>query len=226
MLGALLEQDGLEVLDVASAEDALSRLAQRHVDLVISDVRMPGMDGMELLGRISRSWPDVPVVLLTAHGSVPLAVNAMKAGAVDFLLKPFDRDEVLFVLQKALAVSRAESSSRPSLGDGRAFIGNSHATATMRDAIRRAAAGSATVLIRGETGTGKELVARAIHDQSQRASGPFVKLNCAALPDSLLESELFGYENVLLRVLRHANRGAWNSPTAGRSFSTRSATYH
>jgi two-component system response regulator AtoC len=154
---------------------------------------MPGMDGIALLGRISHGWPEVPVIILTAHGSIQLAVEIMKLGAADFMVKPFDRDEVLFVIRKALATASRNQRQGPP-GDGLSLIGESAAMAEVRDTIRRAAGGVATVLIRGETGTGKELVAHAVHRQSRRAGKPFVKLNCAALPDSLLESELFGHE--------------------------------
>jgi two-component system response regulator AtoC len=194
VLASLLVQDGIEAVEADSGHAALRLLENHPIDVVVTDLRMPGMDGMELLGKMGASWPDVPVVILTAHGTVPLAVNAMKAGALEFLVKPFERDEVLFVVKKALAVARVERTSAPPVDGGVPLVGKSPAMKSLGESVRRAAAGVATVLIRGETGTGKELVARAIHELSARASKPFVKLNCAALPDSLLESELFGYE--------------------------------
>jgi two-component system, NtrC family, response regulator AtoC len=191
VLTALLGQAGLNALSARNGAEALELLERRAVDLVVSDLRMPGVGGMDLLRTVVERWPDLPVVILTAHGSVPLAVEAMRAGAADFVLKPFDRDEVLFVLEKALrAQARGAFSSTPH----GPTLGGSPGMRELDALIGRAAQGSATVLVRGETGTGKELVARAIHERSARAKQAFVKLNCAALPDALLESELFGYE--------------------------------
>ena len=191
VLTALLVQAGLNALSAPSGTEALALLERRPIDLVVSDLRMPGLGGMALLKSVGERWPDVPVVILTAHGSVPLAVEAMRAGAADFLLKPFDRDEVLFVIEKALrAHARTAFSSTPS----GPVLGTSRGMRELDALVTRAAQGSATVLVRGETGTGKELVARAIHERSARSNKPFVRLNCAALPDALLESELFGYE--------------------------------
>jgi two-component system response regulator AtoC len=149
---------------------------------------------MTLLGKVSERWPDLPVVMLTAHGTVSAAVEAMKWGAADFLLKPFDREQILYVVRKALATSAGAVEVAPASPPSDEFVGDSKDMRDVYQLIRRAAPGSATVLIRGETGTGKDLVARAIHAQSPRANGPFVKVQCSGLPDSLLESELFGYE--------------------------------
>ncbi|HEX9619984.1 MAG TPA: sigma-54 dependent transcriptional regulator, partial [Polyangiaceae bacterium] len=195
VLSAQLGQAGARALVARSATEALELLEQRPIDLVVSDLRMPGMNGLELLHRINDEWPEVPVIMLSAHGTVPLAVEAMKAGAVDFMLKPFEREELLFCLEKALGLSRARRSEPPErpAGDG-LFLGESPPLQAFRERLRRAAQSSATVLLRGETGTGKELAARAIHEQSARKGGSFIKLSCAALPESLLESELFGHE--------------------------------
>lgn len=192
VLSALLGQAGFEALRASSGEEALRLLEKRRVDVIVSDVRMPGLDGLALLERVRQGWPDIPVILLTAHASVSLAVEAMKAGAHDFIEKPFERDSVLYVVKKALA--SAQNREPPRLGIGERLLGTTPALEEVRERIRRAAASNATVLIRGETGTGKELVARSIHEQSARRGGPFVALNCAALPENLLESELFGYE--------------------------------
>ncbi len=195
VLAALLGQAGYRAEHDDSAEAALARMCSAAVDLVLTDLRMPGMDGMELLRKLSQQWPDVPVVMLTAHGTVPLAVEAMKAGAADFLLKPFDRDEVLYTVDKALRATELLRQQPPqATGLPSGFIGASEAMQQAADLLGRAARSQATVLVRGESGTGKELAARAIHEQSPRAEGPFVAVHCAALPENLLESELFGYE--------------------------------
>ena len=195
VLGALLVQAGLTVHTATQGQEALALLGRKPIDVVVSDVRMPGMSGMELLAEVGRSWPDVPVILLTAHGTVPLAVEAMKAGAADFALKPFDREEILFSIRKALLrAQQQQENSRPLGRDVGGFVGQSAAMAGVQALLVRAASGTATVLLRGESGTGKELAAKAVHDASPRHGGPFVKLHCAALPETLLESELFGYE--------------------------------
>ncbi|WP_395839204.1 sigma-54-dependent transcriptional regulator [Archangium violaceum] len=195
VLGALLGQAGLTVHTASHGQEALALLGRKPIDVVVSDVRMPGMSGMELLAEVGRSWPDVPVILLTAHGTVPLAVEAMKAGAADFALKPFDREEILFSIRKALLrAQQQQEGTRPLVKEASSFVGQSTAMAEVQALLTRAATGTATVLLRGESGTGKELAAKAVHDASPRRGGPFVKLHCAALPDTLLESELFGYE--------------------------------
>jgi len=196
ILVALLKQGGMFAEHVASAAEALVKLDQAGADVVLSDFSMPGMGGLELLAAVRQRHPDIPFVLLTAHGSVSLAVQAMKAGASDFLMKPFDRDEVLHVCRKALVVADYTSqqlSSETGACEAR-LIGQSAAQAELSRLIGKAARSLSTVLIRGESGTGKELVAQAVHEGSARAQAPLVKLNCASLPDALLESELFGYE--------------------------------
>jgi DNA-binding NtrC family response regulator len=196
VLTALIAQAGHQARYVGSGAEALAALASGGVDVVVSDVRMPGMDGMELLAEVQRKHSDLPVILLTAHGTVSLAVEAMKSGATDFLTKPFDRDEVLFTISKALtgAKDAAEKPPRAAPSKDAPIVGTSEA---MRDAMKRlekAAPTMATVLLRGESGTGKEVAARELHRLSPRSKGPFVAVHCGALPDNLLESELFGYE--------------------------------
>jgi two-component system, NtrC family, response regulator AtoC len=195
VLAALLAQIGLHSIEADSGETALKLIEKTQIDVVITDLRMPGIDGLTLLRQIGTNWPDIPVIMLTAHGSVPLAVDAMKAGASDFLLKPFERDEVVYVVEKALARSTRNSEPPPQpVGDSMSLLGESASIGNVRQLILRAAASTATTLIHGETGTGKELVARAIHENSPRRDGPFVRINSGAIPENLVESELFGYE--------------------------------
>ncbi len=195
VLAALLGQEGFACEHVPSGSEALSRLEARPFDAVLTDLLMPDMDGLALLKTIGQRWASVPVILMTAHGSVPAAVDAMKAGAVDFMLKPCDKEELVFVVGKAMAATRREREGvSPARVDGVDFIGESPAMREVLALVRRVAAGTATALVGGETGTGKELIARAIHEGSPRRGGPFIKMHCGALPDTLLESELFGYE--------------------------------
>ncbi len=192
VMGALLEQAGLKVELSSSGESALEILAERPFDVVVTDQAMPGMDGLELLTRVHERWPEIPVVMVTAHGTVQLAVEAMKRGCADFMVKPVDREQLLFVVQKELHKSARDLPASTDAAAG--FVGSSSAMKEVHALVKRAAPGTATVLVRGESGTGKELIAREIHEQSPRSKGPFVKLHCAALPETLLESELFGYE--------------------------------
>jgi two-component system response regulator AtoC len=192
VMGALLEQAGHKVEVSSSGEKALEILAERPFDVVVTDQAMPGMDGLELLTRVHERWPEIPVVMVTAHGTVQLAVEAMKRGCADFMVKPVDREQLLFVVQKELHKSARDLPAATDAAAG--FVGSSSAMKEVHALVKRAAPGTATVLVRGESGTGKELIAREIHEQSPRGKGPFVKLHCAALPETLLESELFGYE--------------------------------
>jgi DNA-binding NtrC family response regulator len=196
VLVALLASQGYTGEHVASGAQALARIEARPFDAVLTDLRMPDMDGMAVLAEVRRRWPALPVILLTAHGSIPAAVEAMRAGAADFMLKPFVPEELAFVVGKALAATQREREVVPPAPADRAIdlVGESPAMREVFARVRKAAAGTATVLIRGETGTGKELVAQRLHEESARSSGPFIKVNCGALADTLLESELFGHE--------------------------------
>lgn len=194
VLRDLLVQAGVEAHAEESASGALQLLEKRDFDCVITDLRMPGLCGMELVSRLCDGWPDLHVVVLTAHGSIATAVDAMQRGASDFLTKPFERDDLLRLVSKVRQGRRPSVVPRARRTSGIDLLGQSEAVRQLREVVRKAAATTATVLITGETGTGKEVVARAIHQASARSPGPLVAVQCAALPDSLLESELFGYE--------------------------------
>jgi len=195
-----LTREGYAVVVAPDGRAALERLQEGGIDLVLSDLRMPGMTGLELLPRAKSVAPDVDFIMLTAFGTVEEAVKAMKEGATDFLTKPFQRAQLTKVVRQALerrsliAENRALQQRLDDLLSHGDTVGVSPAWRRMMTLVEQVASSSATVLIQGESGTGKERTARAIHDLSPRKNGPFVAVNCAALPETLLESELFGYE--------------------------------
>ncbi|HBQ12581.1 MAG TPA: two-component system response regulator, partial [Myxococcales bacterium] len=226
VLKGLLSQAGHRAEHVTTAQEALARVASSALDLppvdvVLTDLRMPGMDGMALLDALAERAAGVPVIMLTAHGTVERAVEAMKRGAADFLSKPFDRDEVLYTVDKALRASRyaAEQPAGPTAPTEDApWLGGSDAMKEVAQLIARAAKASSTVLIRGESGSGKEVAARAIHAASNRKRGPFVPVHCAALPENLLESELFGYEKGAFTGATHRKPGRVELASGGTLF--------
>ena len=193
-----LADHGHEVETAADGARALDLLRTRTRDLVVTDLKMPGLDGLELLAEIKKLWPGTEVILMTAYASARTAVSAMKEGAWDYLIKPFEMDELLIMVDRIVRERRLQDENRElraAMGDaGGEIVGQSEALAGVLDLVARVASQEATVLITGESGTGKELIARAIHAASPRAREPFVVVNCAALPDTLLESELFGHE--------------------------------
>jgi two-component system response regulator AtoC len=199
LLTVILTDRGYEVRAVSNGEDARRELSSRDYDLVLSDVRMPRMDGLVLLRRALELHPALTFIVMSAYGTHDTAIEAMKAGAYDYVSKPFKPDEVVLVLRKAeerLRLSRENRRLRSELADGfriENFIGASPALQEMLRQVRRVAPTKTTVLLTGESGTGKELVARALHELSPRAAMPFVAVNCGAIPAELLESELFGH---------------------------------
>jgi two-component system response regulator HydG len=195
-----LTREGYKVVLASDGRAALERVQAGGVDLIVTDLRMPGLTGLELLRAAKAIMPDVDVILLTAFGTVEEAVKAMKDGAYDFLTKPFRREQLIKLVDKALErrdLIEQNRALKKQLEDIRAkgqMIGASPSFRRMLTLVEQIADSSATILIQGESGTGKELVARTIHERSGRRAGPFVAVNCAALPETLLESELFGYE--------------------------------
>ncbi|HYS18425.1 MAG TPA: sigma-54 dependent transcriptional regulator [Candidatus Binatia bacterium] len=195
-----LTREGYRVVLASDGRAALERVQAGGVDLIVTDLKMPGLTGLELLRAAKAIMPDVDVILLTAFGTVEEAVKAMKDGAYDFLTKPFRREQLIKLIDKALErrdLIEQNRALKQQLEDLRAkgqMIGASPSFRRMLTLVDQVADSSATVLVQGESGTGKELVARTIHERSGRRNGPFVAVNCAALPETLLESELFGYE--------------------------------
>jgi len=192
----LLVQNGLRASLCGSGAEAVQRLEWEPASVVVSELSLPDTTGLELLSTLEHSWPGLPVIMLSANARMSDAVACVKAGASDFLQRPLVAEEVLYVLNKALTsvAMRAEHPPPPSSHERTGILGDSSTMRQVYATLERAAQGTATVLVRGESGTGKELAARAIHDASPRSLEPFVKIDCASLPENLLESELFGYE--------------------------------
>jgi two-component system, NtrC family, response regulator AtoC len=201
VLSAQLARDGYDVHNAEDGEQALHILQEHHIDLVITDLKMPKLDGMQLLRRALELDGELPIVMITAHGTVDNAVEALKTGAFDYITKPFDQAEVRTIVKKALRTRdlSATEATRPleaeaPSGARYGIIGKSPGILELYAVLDRVADTPTTALVSGESGTGKELVARALHENSSRRAKPFIKLNCAAIPRDLMESELFGYE--------------------------------
>jgi DNA-binding NtrC family response regulator len=224
MLGDLFQEQGYRVCDAASAEVALERVREREIDAVLSDVNMPGKSGLELVGELRRVHPETPVVLMTAFASVASAVDAMRAGARDYITKPFENDIALLAIERALEHRALEEENRQlrlavdrtgALGD---LIGVSAAMREIFALVRKIAHSRASVLITGESGTGKDVLARTIHFHGSRARQPFLPINCTALPEGLLESELFGHVRGAFTGAHATKRGLFEKASGGTLF--------
>ncbi|HEY5285379.1 MAG TPA: sigma-54 dependent transcriptional regulator, partial [Polyangia bacterium] len=217
-------KDGFNVATAANATLALQALDQGPYDIILLDIKMPGMDGMELQSRIHASHPNIIVIMMTAFASVDTAVRALKEGAFDYVTKPIDPDELSHLVARALKERRLEDENShlketiAELSSADFVIGESPAMHKVMEMIRQVAQTNATVMIRGESGTGKELVARTIHANSARKFFPIVPINCGALPDSLLESELFGHEKGAFTGAQFKRKGRLEMADGGTLF--------
>lgn len=220
----VLKDRGHQITTAGSGQEALKLLAEQDVAVVLTDLRMKGMQGTELLQEVKRLYPDIGVILMTAFGSVETAVEAMKQGASDYLIKPVKSEEMIRVVERAVreaALRREVSRLRKEVRKEYSFhhiLGKSKAMQVVFDLIRRVADGPTNVLITGESGTGKELVAKAIHYNSERKDAPFVPVNCAAIPEQLLESELFGHMRGAFTDAKMDKRGLFEEAQKGTLF--------
>ena len=227
MLKTLLSGWGYLIREADDGETAIAAVRERAFDLVLMDIRMLKISGLEALVEIKAINPAIPVIIMTAYASLETAVEAVKKGAYDYLQKPLDFDELRLKMERAMEHRRLKEENallKESLGarfDRRNLIGSAPVMVRLLETVAQVAPSEATVLITGESGTGKEMLAGAIHFNSQRREGPFVKINCAAITETLLESELFGHEKGAFTGRTAARRGSSVRPTGARSFSTR-----
>jgi two-component system response regulator AtoC len=226
MLGAVLRQEGYEVTVAESAAQALAAMEQQPIDVLLSDIRMPKLSGLELLDRVQRTYPRTVVIMMSAYGNVDTAIEAIKRGAYDYIAKPFKPDEVVLLLRKAEERERLKQENIKLRTEverirGEAFgkmVARSAAMQELFKTIRKIAEYKTTVLIHGESGTGKELVARAIHNASPRAAAAFVPVNCGAIPENLLESELFGHRRGAFTDANRDKKGLFAEADGGTLF--------
>ena len=220
-LGAVLRDEGFDVVFSESAEDAISEISKDEIDAVLLDVWLPGMDGLAALREIKKISPSLPVIMITGHGTVETAVKATKLGAYDFLEKPLSIEKVLLSVDHALEQARLAEENRELKEAGAKkylILGNSGVMEELKNDIRKVASSNAGVLIAGENGTGKELVARNIHLFSFRSDMPFIAVNCAAIPEELIESELFGHERGAFTGAVSAKKGRFDMADKGTLF--------
>jgi two-component system nitrogen regulation response regulator NtrX len=220
-LGGILEDEGYRVTAAASGGEGLRRFADETPDLVVLDIWMEGMDGLEVLAEIKRVRPEAAVVMISGHGTIETAVKATRLGAWDFVEKPLSLEKTLLTVSRALDHGRLERENaalRAALGQRMEIIGESPVIRTLREQIATAAPSNGRVLVRGENGSGKELVARAIHALSARRDRPFVEVNCAAIPEELIESELFGHEKGAFTGALARRRGRFELADGGTLF--------
>src|SRR5688572_29967205 len=220
-LRMVLDGEGFTTHEAGSAEEAISLLDDLELDLAILDVRLPGMSGLDAIARIREKREQLPVIVISGHGTIADAVVAVQRGAVDFLEKPLDRDRVLVSVRNALRTSKLEREVRElrqSAEERYEMIGQSVAMKRLYAELEKVAPTRGRVLITGESGTGKELIARAIHRLSPRADAPFVKVNCAAIPAELIESELFGYERGAFTGAQGRKKGLFELAHGGTLF--------
>ena len=226
VLRALLARDGHEVSCASDGDEAIAVLRRGGVNAVLTDLRMPGTDGMSLLRFAKEHYPGLPVVILTAHGTVDTAVEALKQGAFDYLTKPFDHTEMRQVIDKALRTEAAKERStvpgasvvQDSDDPFAGIIGSTPAMQDIFNMVRKVAGSPTSILIRGESGTGKELIATAIHRASDRAGGPLIKVNCTAIPENLFESELFGHDKGAFTGAHASKPGRFELASGGTLF--------
>lgn len=218
------ELEGYDVKEASSGEEGLELIAQGGIDLVITDLRMDGISGSEVVKKVCSEHPGIPVIVLTGHGSIDDATAALKAGAFDFLTKPLDLDHLNKIVKNALQGKILAEQNRELQAkllksqNGDEMIGKSDSLNRVRQMISKAAPARASVLITGESGVGKELVAHAVHEQSERAKGPFVVVHCAALSETLIESELFGYEKGAFTGAENIHKGRFELADGGTIF--------
>ena len=220
-LTGILQDEGFSTLTAESGEDAINILSEEKPDLVLLDIWMPGMDGMETLGKIREIYPDQLVVMMSGHGTIETAVKATKLGAYDFIEKPLSLEKLLLCIQNADKIGKLVEENKElkaQIGKEHEMIGQSKPIKELKKQIKVAAPTSGWILITGENGTGKELVARAIHHNSKRTSKPFIEVNCAAIPEELIESELFGHEKGSFTGATTQRRGKFDQAHQGTLF--------